>query len=404
MKVYIVGIGPGHPDFLTAQGKRAIASSQVIIGDKRMVAPFEDGGKRIIATYKPSEIRSAIAAMGEDDGPVAVVVSGDVGFFSLAQSLTSISGCNVECCPGISSLVYFAAILRTPWHDAYCLSRHGRHESVAAAVHSHAKVFCLTGGTDTVSCICRELCQAGMSHVRVDAGLNLSYAEETIISGTAAQLAEQDIGGLAVMMIYNDYPAPVATPVHGLPDEAFIRGNVPMTKQAVRAVAISRLCLGRSDTIYDIGAGTGSCTVELARQAPFGHVYAFEMQEEALQVLQKNCRLFGLQNVTIVCGDAAQTIEQAPKPDCAFIGGTKGCMASILDSIYQKNARCRVVITAITIETLADITAYYKDKRQYDLQIAQICASESKPVGSYHLMMGQNPVYIASACRTEGRS
>lgn len=401
MQVYIVGIGPGHADFLTAQGKKAIEASQVLIGDKRMTAPFAALGKRVVTTYKPSDIRQLIAELGDDGGPAAVVVSGDVGFFSLAQSLTAIPGCTVEFCPGISSLVYFVAKMRTPWHDAYCLSRHGRRESVAAAVYSHKKVFCLTGGADTVSLICSELCQAGLGHVRVDAGLSLSYDDERIIRGTAAQLAEQDIGGLAVMMIYNDHPLPAATPVHGLPDEAFVRGSAPMTKRSVRAVAVSCLSPAWGDTIYDVGAGTGSCTVELARQAPFGHVYAFEISEAAQQLLQENCRRFGLENVTVIGGDAAETIAEAPPPDCAFIGGTKGRMAPILDCIYRKNPGCRVVITAVTIETLADAAAYYKEHSRHTLHITQLSTAESRSVGPYHMMMGQNPVYILTACRAE---
>lgn len=401
MKVYIVGMGPGHPDFLTIQGKRAVEESRVILGDRRMTDAFSSLGKTIISTYKPSEIRRILASMEDGDGPAAVVVSGDVGFFSLGRLLTDIPGCTVISCPGISSLAYFAAKVRTPWHDAYCISRHGRRESVAAAVYGHHKVFCLTGGSDTVSLICRELCQAGLGHVRVDVGQNLSYDDEQILSGTAEALAAQDIGGLAVMMIYNDHPRPTTTPVHGLPDDAFVRGGAPMTKRSVRAVAISHLAPQAGDCVYDVGAGTGSCTVELARQVPFGQVYAFEIDKEALSLVQENCRRFAVENVSIVPGDAAETMEPIPAPDCAFIGGTKGKMADILDGIYGKNAACRIVMTAITIETLADITAYYKDKTRYTLDITQLSAAESRRIGPYHMMMGQNPVYILTVLSKE---
>ena len=113
MKVYIVGMGPGHPDFLTIQGKRAVEESRVILGDRRMTEAFSSLGKNIISTYKPSEIRRVLASMEDGDGPAAVVVSGDVGFFSLGRLLTDIPGCTVISCPGISSLAYFAAKVRT---------------------------------------------------------------------------------------------------------------------------------------------------------------------------------------------------------------------------------------------------------------------------------------------------
>lgn len=216
-------------------------------------------------------------------------------------------------------------------------------------------------------------------------------------------MAAQDIGGLAVMMIYNDHPLPTTTPVHGLPDDAFVRSGAPMTKRSVRAVAISHLAPQAGDCVYDIGSGTGSCTVELARQTPFGQVYAFEIDEEALSLVQENCRRFAVENVSIVPGDAAETMEPIPAPDCAFIGGTKGNMTDILDGIYGKNAACRIVMTAITIETLADITAYYKEKKRYTLDITQLSAAESRRVGPYHMMTGQNPVYILTALPKEGR-
>lgn len=126
-------------------------------------------------------------------------------------------------------------------------------------------------------------------------------------------------------------------PVHGLPDEAFLRGKAPMTKQEIRSVALSKLAPSADAVVCDIGAGTGSCTVELALQAPFGHVYAFEINEEALDVLRENIGHFDLSNVTVVAGDASQTLPSLDiVPDYAFIGGTKGNLAIILDDLYRK--------------------------------------------------------------------
>lgn len=401
MHIYIIGIGPGNPELLTIEAKKAIAKSTILIGDTRMLRLLDGTGKKIYETYKPADICRIAAAHADTAQTMAVLVSGDVGFFSLAGLVQHVPGCTITRIPGISSLVYFAAKLQIPWQDAYIISRHGRQAPLTWAVQSHSKVFCLTGGGDSVSALCQELCQYGLQDVYVQAGIDLSYPQERIISGTAAQLARQELKGLAVMMIYNDHAECRPMPIHGLDDRAFVRGNVPMTKQEIRCVAISKLKPQPDDIIYDVGAGTGSCSIELAMQVPWGHVYALEMNTEALQVLQQNKEKFAVQSLTIVPGDAAETIHDLPVPQRAFIGGTKGRTESILTSIYQKNPRCIVVITAITVETLAAVTAYYAQQQVYTLEITQIGIAKSKEIGSYHMMMGQNPIYILTACPKE---
>ena len=333
---------------------------------------------------------------------MAVLVSGDVGFFSLAALLTDIPGCTVTRMPGISSLVYFAAALQTTWNDAFVVSRHGRQESLVAAVCQHRKVFVLTGGSDSPAALCRELCQAGLDAVSVAIGCNLSYDNETILRGTAADFTSRSEDALAVMMIENEQARPWVRPVHGLPDEAFLRGKAPMTKQEIRSIALSKLAPSADAVVCDIGAGTGSCTVELALQAPFGHVYAFEINEEALDVLRENIGHFDLSNVTVVAGDASQTLPSLDiVPDYAFIGGTKGNLAIILDDLYRKNKTCRMVVTAITLETLAAVTAYYAAHDEYHLDITQVSTARSKQAGQHHLMIAQNPVYIITAVRQD---
>ena len=397
MHVYIIGIGPGHPDLLTIEAKKAIAESRILVGDKRMLQFWDTAEKEIHETYKPSEIRRIAASHAAGADTMAVLVSGDVGFFSLAELLRDIPGCIVTRIPGVSSLVYFAAKLQISWQDAYIISRHGRRAPLPWAVQCHSKVFCLTGGKDSVSSLCQELCRYGLSHVYVQAGIDLSYPQERIVSGTAAQLAQQELQGLAVMMIQNDRAVCRPMPYAGLDDSLFLRGRAPMTKQEIRCIALSKLQPQPDDIVYDVGAGTGSCSIELALQVPWGHVYAMEMNQEALQVLQQNKERFAVSQLTIVPGDAAVTIQNLPVPQRVFIGGTKGRLGVILDTIYKKNPCCLVVMTAITVETLAVVTAYYAQHAAYTLDIIQVSIAKSKTAGPYHMMIGQNPIYILSA-------
>lgn len=398
MNVAIIGMGPGHSSQLTLAARNMLHQSTVLFGHKRILEPVHKTGKKVFYTTNPEKIKAIIAQLPKNES-VAVAVSGDVGFYSLAACLQEIPDCTVRRYAGISSLVYMAAAVSLSWQDAFVVSRHGRTQSLVHAVMTHRKVFCLTGGRQTPDALCRELCGAGLEYVQVYVGERLSYPEEQIISGTAETLQHQTFAPLNAMFILNDKAAPVYTPVHGLADELFIRGKVPMTKQEIRAVAIAKLQPQASDCIYDVGAGTGSCTVELARQAPLGHVYAFEINPDAVQLLQCNIEHFRTQHVTIVTGDAAETTgdKMLPAPQCAFVGGTKGKLGTVLDNLYAKNPSCRVVITAITIETLAAITTYYAEKKMYTLDVTQVTVASSKTIGSSHLMLGHNPVYVVTA-------
>ncbi len=201
------------------------------------------------------------------------------------------------------------------------------------------------------------------------------------------------------MMVINEEARPLAHNVHGLSDELFIRSNVPMTKQEIRAVSISKLMPQETDIIYDIGAGTGSCSIELALQAKRGMVYAFERNPEALSLLGKNKALFNVENLTIVSGEASANLAKAPVPDCVFIGGSGGNLCKMLDFIYSKNPACRVVINAISVETLIETAEYYKQHSEYALDIVNVFAARAKKLGAYNLMMSQNPVYIMTALK-----
>jgi len=204
------------------------------------------------------------------------------------------------------------------------------------------------------------------------------------------------------MMILNNAAGTVMRKtVHGLDDSLFLRGKAPMTKQEIRAISISKLQPKPTDVVYDIGAGTGSCSVELALQVPQGKLYAFEQKDDALALLALNKERFQCANMEIIAGEASEKLAQTPVPDCVFIGGSSGNMGKMLDEIYARNAVCRVVINVIALETLCTVVEYYKDKAEYALDVVQIASAYNKKLGRYNLMMAQNPIYIITALKKE---
>lgn len=397
--VNIIGIGPGNPDLLTHAAKEAIEKSTILIGDKRMLAAFGNN-KRLFDTIKTSEIIEICKQAECQNDIVAILVSGDVGFFSLAKTITGkLPNCDCRRYCGISSLVYFAQQLQLSWDDAHIVSMHGRNQNLVAAVLKHNKVFSLTGGENSPSTLCQMLCEHGMEDVEIFVGENLSYPEEKITHGTAKDISQKEFPSLSVMMILNSKANNFAHKIHGLSDELFIRSKVPMTKQEVRSVSISKLMPEIADIIYDIGAGTGSCSIELALQAEEGKVWAFEKNPLAVELLEKNKTLFSVENLEIVAGEASEQIIKMPAPDCVFIGGSGGNLCKMLDTIYSKNSNCRIVMNAITIETLIEVVEYYKEKDLYELDIVNVFAARGKKLGAYNLMMAQNPVYIMTALK-----
>lgn len=402
LKVNIVGIGPGNPDLLTGAARQAIADSNILIGDKRMLAAFASAGKTIYDTIKTAEIAEIATQANPAKDVLAVLVSGDVGFFSLAKTITGkLPECECVRYAGISSLVYFASKLELSWDDAKIVSMHGREQNLLAAVAHNSKVFSLTGGENSAQALCAELVEHGLGDVQVYVGENLSYPEEKITSGTALEISQQVFPSLSVMMILNENATRFEYTVHGLSDDLFMRSKVPMTKQEVRSVSMSKLAPKSTDLIYDIGAGTGSCSIEMALLANQGHVWAFERNPVAVELLGKNKALFGVKNLDIVAGEALEQIQAMPAPDCVFVGGSGGDLCEMLDIIYAKNANCRVVINAITVETLAEVAAYYKKNSAYELEIVNLFVARGKKLGSYNLMMAQNPIYVMTALKKE---
>ena len=352
MKVYLIGVGMGNPATLTGQALEAIGDSPVLVGAPRLLEPW--GAEHdCVPLIAAADIAAYVDKAPR--GPVGVLLSGDTGFYSGAKGLWPLLGNHeVITIPGISSLSYFCARLQTTWQDARLVSAHGRSHNAVGEIQRSAKVFALTGGATKAEDICRALAERGLGQVRVSVGERLSYADERIVTGTAAELAGETFADLSVLLAVN--PDPVVRPWNGsgLPDGAFLRGDVPMTKEEVRALALSKLRLEAHHVVWDVGAGTGSVSVECALSCPAGRVYAVEKKEEALALLAENRARFHAANLEVVAGTAPEALEALSAPDRVFLGGTSGSLEDILNVIFRKNPAARVVCTAVTLETVGE--------------------------------------------------
>lgn len=179
-------------------------------------------------------------------------------------------------------------------------------------------------------------------------------------------------------------------------DEWFIRGDIPMTKSEVRAVSVSKMELHRNHIVYDIGAGTGSVSVETALLVPEGHVYAFEQKEEGCALILANAKKAGLKNLTVVPGKAPQSLSGYPAPDRVFLGGSGGNMEEILDFVTELNPAVQIVINVIALESLSQAMGWFQ-KKSWEPKVVSLQVSQAAKRGPYHMMQAQNPIYILTA-------
>lgn len=394
-----IGIGMGTLDTLTHEAAETIRNADILFGAKRILESVEhmpdllrDDQERV------EEYRSAQIAEYLSTRPnltrIVILMSGDVGFYSgarLVQDAFPDEKIDYYC--GISSVVYFASKVPTAWQDAKLLSAHGRSLNLLNCVQRYPKIIMIVSGVEDVRAICQELVEAEMTYVHVTVGTNLSYPEETVTSGTPEDFLQAETTGLHIMLLENPQANHIIVP--GMSDETFVRGKVPMTKEEIRILSVAKLQLTEDAIVYDVGAGTGSVSAECARLCTSGCVYAIERNPEGIELIRENAKQLKLSNLIPVEGLAPDAMEDLPVPTHAFIGGSAGNMGKIIDVLRAKNPDIRIVINTIALESISEVLGILKE-REIDADIVQICASRSRTLGRYHMMTGQNPVYIIS--------
>ena len=411
-KLYLIGFGPGCEDMLTNRAVDALGSAQRVLSTERFAnvkSTANPGAKENGKGDGKTQGLSLTELLKELENPVkgetAVLVSGDPGFFSAAKIIIRdfSNMYDIEVIPGIGSISYFSARIKAPYGDASLISLHGRNENIVSKVSYNKKIFALTGGENSVRKILDDLCSHGLGNVSIVIGERLSYSDERILSGKACELQDNEFDELSVIYIENPLAADPHVPLR---DGDFFRGDIPMTKEEIRWLAVNKLSIEPGDLVLDIGAGTGSVAVEMARKAYDGFVFAVEAKEEACGLIRKNAEKHGAFNIGILHGEAPDVLDslslpgkampEKAFPSKAFIGGSSGRMDGIISKLVSLNPDIHIIVTAITLQTLASVMECFERHGISDPDVICVNIAKAKKYGGSDIMAAQNPVYIIS--------
>jgi precorrin-6Y C5,15-methyltransferase (decarboxylating) len=406
MEIDLVGIGPGGSGLLTADAAEAIEKADILFGAARMISSYE--GRRAYPYYRAEDIIPVLEK--ELPARAAVLFSGDTGFYSGAAKLLpalrewargSEADCEIRQHPGISSYSYLAAKAGVSYQDAKLVSIHGcsgdraAEAELVSSVRYNEKTFVLLSGADDVKLLGRLLEESGLSGACIILGYQLSYPEEVVGTICPEDCAMIDMPGLYTAIVVNDEPAEQKIlPLIG--DDEMIRGDVPMTKENIRHLSVMKLGLTSGASVYDIGSGTGSVACEMASLGNGIRVYAIEKKEEACGLIKQNAAKFGLKNIEVIYETAPEALEGLEPPTHAFIGGSSGNLKEIMTALSGSGSSVRVVINAVSLETVAEIQSVIREFPVSGLSLEQISVSRARELGNHHLMMAENPVMIAA--------
>lgn len=426
LKISLAGIGMGGTDSMTTEVRQAIADADILLGADRMIRGYTPGiekkpyytAAQILPYLSQLQKENITADISDKIIRVVILFSGDTGFYSGCAKLYralqeavdtgEIRG-QVRILPGLSAVAYLASREGVSYEDAAVLSMHGKRlYQLGTCVKQQEKTFLLTSGRKDIEEIGRILTEAELPDCKVTVGCQLSYPEEKLITLTPKQCMEQaEVSleeGLYTCLIRNPQPQPGRL-THGRADACFLRDDpegvgtlrrTPMTKEEVREVSICKLHLTQNAVVYDIGSGTGSVAIEIAGLSAGVNIYAIERKPEAVKLLYQNRQYFGMDNMQIYEAYAPEGLEDLPAPTHAFIGGSGGHLKEILETLYRKNPRMRVVINAISMETIAELKEALESFPVEEAEIVQMQVNRVKKIGNYHMPQAENPVWICS--------
>ncbi|MGW8313028.1 MAG: precorrin-6y C5,15-methyltransferase (decarboxylating) subunit CbiE [Desulfuromonadales bacterium] len=399
--IYVIGAGiEGHEGF-SNRALDLVTQADILIGSTTQLALFPEFAGQTLSIG--DNLAPVVECLEKSTGSAVVLASGDPLFFGIGRYLLrNLPEAELEFVPNVSSVQYAFAKIREPWDDAVFVSALGRGmKGTVDQVVAHDKIAILTDAVNTPRAIASELIERGRDGYLAYLCENLGTADEAITRTDLKGLLSLPAAELNVLILIKEYEAggEGVGPCLGIPDEEFSTVKKLMTREEVRAVSLAKLRLRQDMILWDIGAGSGSISVEADHLMPNGRVFAVERNRQCIKYLKDNLRKFNSRNITLVEGLAPLCLDDLPDPDRVFIGGSGGHLWQILDaSDGRLPPGGRVVLNAVTLDTLTAATEFFENAG-YELEVTTVNISRTRPLTDYKMFEAFDPVFVLAAVK-----
>ena len=392
-KLTVAGCGISL-DSMHSDAIKAVESAEILAGGKRLLALFPDfKGKTIeldadLTSKIPDIISSSI------EKKTVILASGDPLFCGIGAMLKNINGLKII--PAVTAFQEFFSRIKEPWNDFSFFTLHGKKETPDFRnILASPKALIYCDNKNTASIIADKLiafCPSAKNRPAA-AAENLGLKNESVIRGTLASIAKKQFSGLSMLLLFQDNTKISDDGIFlGLPDSEFHVENRLITHPEIRAICLSKLRLG-SGVLWDVGAGSGSVSLEACGLCDGLHAFAIEQYAERCRQIKANLTKHGQESkVTVINGLAPEAFEGLPRPRAVFAGGGGRNTADILAAAYKELLPGgRIVVPAVLLETRATLTNIFKDEF---IEALSISVSRSEELAGQRMMKSENPVEI----------
>ncbi len=422
-KIHVIGIGYRPFD---KKAREVILKAEVILASARLFEvfrgyeEFESVKEKVLVIKRIDELMEYMRG-NAGKRSIALLASGDPLFFGIGRRVLEEFGPGrVEMLPDLSSIQIAFSRIREPWDDAFLMSLHGgpdpakrrrlpyEMKDIPSLLEAHHKIAVLTDSENNPSAIANCLNSPPYRSIVMHVCERLGYSDEKITPGSPGEIAGMTFFDPNVVIIQKRQEAagdghrelPLAShllspapSIFGLTEGEIAHSRGLITKDEVRAVSLHKLRLPQKGVLWDIGAGSGSVSIEAARLSPELKIYAIERNEEQIAHIEENKIKFSMPNVAITAGGAPEVLSDLPSPDRVFIGGSGGELSGIIRRIRERMPRGIVVINAVTLETLNEALVLLENNG-FDPEISQVSVSRTKMLKGQRHLSPLNPVFV----------
>ena len=406
MKQSITVVGFGLSEFDLPQASLSlIAGADLLVGGRRHLAAFGDiAAEKLVIEGKMSVILDRLEEEVATGKKVVILASGDPLYYGIGSLVTRRFGVNaVRVISNVSAVAGAFARLGLSWHDAGVVSLHGRGLShgTLETLLAHEKTALFTDLTNSPDAVAAWLLNQGITAEACHVFEQMGTERELHTHTALADIAKGKFTDPNMMVILGASRREPVQPIGlGMPSDSFAHQRGLITKPEVRAVTLAKLNLKSDDVLWDLGAGSGSVSIEASRFVKT--VCAVEQKEERVADIQTNIRRFGAGNMTVTEGSLPDAASALPDPDVVFIGGGgKGLDKIIRMASTRMGENARMVVNTVLIQSLGTAVTTLEDEG-FSVEVLQLNASISTTVAWDMMLKGTNPVFVVTGTRGEG--